>query len=56
MVDAQRQIERFQEFLNTHYEKDLGELVRKGSKSLTIDFGELAKFDIELSEELLEEP
>ena len=56
MVDAQDQIEKFQEFIDITYKKTLQGLVRKGKKSLVIDFSELSKFDHELSEQLLEEP
>ena len=56
MVDAQRQIEKFQEFFNSVYEKDISEFLRRGLRSIVVDFRELAKFDIELSEELLEDP
>ena len=56
MVDAQEQIEKFQEFIELNYKKKLQDLVRKGKKSLIIDFSELAKFDHELSDQLLEDP
>jgi len=56
LVDAQRQIEKFQEFFNSVYEKDISEFLRRGLRSIVVDFRELAKFDIELSEELLEDP
>ncbi|MDP2907320.1 MAG: minichromosome maintenance protein MCM [Nanoarchaeota archaeon] len=56
MVDAQDQIEKFKEFLETTYKKKIQQLTQKGKKSLIIDFSELAKFDHELSDQLLEEP
>jgi len=56
LVDAQEQIEKFQEFIELNYQKKLQNLIRKGKKSLIINFSELAKFDHELSEQLLEEP
>jgi len=56
LVDAQEQIEKFQEFIDVQYKKTLQTLLRKGKKSLVIDFSELSKFDNELSEQLLEEP
>lgn len=56
MVDAQEQIEKFQEFIDLNYKKTLQNLTRQGKKSLIIDFSELTKFDHELSDQLLEEP
>ncbi len=56
MVDAQEQIEKFKEFIETTYKKKIQHLAQKGKKSLIIDFSELAKFDHELAEQLLEEP
>lgn len=56
LVDAQEQIEKFQEFIELNYQKSLQNLIRKGKKSLVIDFSELAKHDPELSEQLLEDP
>lgn len=56
MVDAQRQIERFREFFETHYEKEINEVLRKGLTSLVVDFRLLTHFDLELSEDLIEEP
>ena len=56
MVDAQDQIERFKEFLEANYLKDIHDLARTGHKALIVDFTELAKFDVSLSEELLNEP
>lgn len=56
MVNAQDQIEKFKEFLETTYKKKIQQLTQKGKKSLIIDFSELSKFDHELSEQLLEQP
>jgi len=56
LVEAQEQIEKFQEFIDSNYKKNLQILIRKGKRSLVIDFSELAKFDHELAEQLLEEP
>ncbi|MEK6904004.1 MAG: minichromosome maintenance protein MCM [Nanoarchaeota archaeon] len=56
MVDVQRQIERFREFIETNYEKELNETTRKGLTSLVLDFKKLSEFDIELSEDLIEDP
>ena len=56
MVDAQDQIEKFRDFIETIYLKDLHEIASTGQKALLADFAELTKFDIELSEQLLNEP
>ncbi|MBI2109779.1 hypothetical protein HYT58_01245, partial [Candidatus Woesearchaeota archaeon] len=55
-MNAQEQIDKFQEFLESHYSKELHEAVQKGLHSLTIDFSLLAQNNIELSEDLLENP
>ncbi len=56
MIDAHEQVERFQEFLEVNYKKQIHETVSKGFKSLAIDFSELTRFDHELADLLLEEP
>ena len=56
MIEAQQQIERFKEFITMHYEKDFHELIRKGAKSLLINFSELLQFDPELADNLLDDP
>jgi len=55
-MDASEQIEKFQEFMDVTYSKVLPEIIRKGRKSLIVDFSELLKFDPELAELLLHEP
>ena len=55
-MNTSEQIERFQEFIETSYKEELNEIIRKGQKSLIIDFTELSKFDPDLAEELLNEP
>ncbi|MEK6862884.1 MAG: minichromosome maintenance protein MCM [Nanoarchaeota archaeon] len=55
-VDATEQIERFKEFFSYNYEDALHHLVSRGINVLKIDFAELAKFDPELADQLLEEP
>jgi replicative DNA helicase Mcm len=54
--DAIDQIERFKEFLETVYTKELNNAVKWGNKFITIDFFDLSKFDVELSEQFLNEP
>jgi len=55
-MDASEQIEKFQDFFEISYKKELPELVRKGRKSLIVDFSNLIKFDPDLAELLLQEP
>jgi len=56
MIDAQQQVERFRDFIAAIYEKDFHELIRKGTKSLLVNFSELLSFDAELADALLDEP
>lgn len=55
-LDAAEQIEKFQEFMETHYNKELNNAISKGECSVIIDFFDLSKFDPSLAEQLLEEP
>ena len=50
------QIKRFQEFIESNYYNILLDNVRKGNKSLLIDFAELSKYDPDLATELLDSP
>jgi replicative DNA helicase Mcm len=56
MIDAVQQIEKFKDFIESDYKKQLYDIIKKGKKSLLISFLDLSKFDIELAEELLNEP
>ncbi|MFA6073518.1 MAG: minichromosome maintenance protein MCM [Candidatus Woesearchaeota archaeon] len=55
-MDAQEQISRFQEFFEINHKSELLDKASKGEESLTVDFAELSKFDINLAVELLERP
>ncbi|MBI4155564.1 minichromosome maintenance protein MCM [Candidatus Woesearchaeota archaeon] len=55
-LDVQEQIEHFQEFLQSHYENKIHDILTEGKKSIVLDFKELAAFDIELAEFLLNDP
>lgn len=55
-IDATVQIEKFRDFLESQYNKKINEIINSGKPSLVVDFVELSKFDLELSEELLENP
>lgn len=56
MADPQEQIEKFKEFFEKNYERELHNLASKGLTSIRIDFSDLSKFDPELADQLLEEP
>lgn len=55
-MEAAEQIKRFHEFIEGNYYVGLLEAVRKENKFLVIDFIELAKFDPDLANELLDIP
>ncbi|QQG39203.1 MAG: minichromosome maintenance protein MCM [Candidatus Woesearchaeota archaeon] len=55
-MDAQDQVEKFKDFIESVYLEKLHEVVRKGESSLIIDFKELVQFAPELADDLLEKP
>ncbi len=55
-MEIVRQIELFKEFIESNYLKELHKIIREGGKSILLDFQKVAKFDIELSELLLDSP
>ncbi len=55
-MDATEQVRLFSEFLSKHYYSEILEQVRKGEKFLAVDFRELLKFNVELADNLLEQP
>ncbi len=54
--DSTDLIESFSHFISECYAKELSRVITSGEKSLVIDYGELDKYDVELAEELLENP
>nr|MBA4405499.1 AAA family ATPase [Nanoarchaeum sp.] len=50
------QIEKFKDFIETAYIKEIHNAIKKGQKALIINFLDLSKFDIELAEQFLNEP
>lgn len=56
MLDAVTIITKLQEFLEKYYNDELLERIRKGEKSLLVDFPKLAEFDPELADLLLDRP
>ncbi|MAG78512.1 hypothetical protein CL616_04065, partial [archaeon] len=55
-IDASEQIEKFQDFVEQNYEKDLHERLNKGINFIVYNFFKLAEFDPRLADQLLEEP
>lgn len=55
-IDATEQIEKFQEFIEQSYQKQLHENLNKGHNYLLMDFFELTKYDPKLADQLLYEP
>jgi len=55
-IDATEQIEKFQEFIEQSYQKQLHENLNRGLHFILIDFFELTKYDPKLADQLLEEP
>ena len=56
VIDGSEQIEKFREFLEQEYEKELYRLNDKGIFVLNVDFSRIIKFDPELADQLLENP
>ncbi len=55
-LDTQKQVESFGDFISSIYTNQISEIVQKGSRSLTLDFLDLSKFNLELAELLINEP
>ena len=56
MVNVQEQVEKFQQFLEINYQKEIVSLIKDGKKSLLLNFQDIAKFDHGLAEETLNDP
>ncbi len=56
MIDVVKQTEKFKEFFEINYKKELSKLVTQGKKSILVNFKDLIGFDIELADELLSDP
>src|SRR3989344_3107565 len=55
-IDANQQIEKFQEFFEEEYKHNVSDSVISGKKFLVVDFFDISKHDHDLAEELLEHP
>ena len=56
MLEAAEQIERFKEFFEAVYNKEILEAVTTGKTSINVDFAKFSAFDPRLAVELLESP
>ncbi len=56
MLEAQDQIRRFQDFFEEVYKNRIVESVSRGRNFVYLDFSDLAKFDPELGEDILNHP
>src|SRR3989344_5804643 len=56
VMNINEQIEKLTEFISENYKDEIYESIQKGKKALIIDFKELARFDHELAEDLLQVP
>jgi len=55
-IDASELVKRFHEFLESYYYTSIVENLNKDLKYVVVDFGDLSKFDLDLANELLENP
>lgn len=55
-MEIGEKVQIFQEFLEKYYQKELTEVIAKGKKSIKINFKDIAEYNIEIADELLEEP
>lgn len=56
MVNAQEQILKFKEFIETNLITQLHAMIKKGGRSLVVSFADLARFDLDLADDLLGDP
>ena len=54
--DVFTQIEKIKEFIEIIYQDELNEAIKQGKKSIVINFKEFSKFDVDIAEQLLNEP
>lgn len=55
-MESSEQIEKYKDFIDSYYKKELHEVVQSGRRSLLLDFKKLSEFDVELAEDLLSDP
>ncbi len=54
--DSFSQVDEFKEFFESVYSDSLMDISKKGGKSILIDFQELSRFNVDLAEQLLNDP
>ncbi len=55
-MDVTEQIDKFHEFFDLIYKKQLHQAMSKGDKSISINFSELSKFNLDLAQDLIDNP
>mgnify|MGYP006286114699 CR=1 FL=1 len=55
-MDAEEQIKKFEELFENQYKEQLMQVVKEGLSYLIVEFQDISQFDIELSEQVLENP
>ena len=55
-MDAGEQIRKFEDFIEQYYKKELLNVIKKGLNHIVLDFQDISQYDIELSENILENP
>jgi replicative DNA helicase Mcm len=55
-MEITEQIEKFHEFFDVVYGEPLHAAISKGDKALTVNFSDLSKFNLDLAQELVENP
>lgn len=55
-MDVTEQIDKFHEFFDLIYKKQLHQAMSKGDKSISINFSELSKFNLDLAQDIIENP
>jgi len=56
VMDVTEQIDKFHEFFDLMYKKQLHQAMSKGDKSISVNFSELSKFSLDLAQALIEDP
>lgn len=55
-MDVTEQIDKFHEFFDLIYKKQLHQAMSKGDKSISINFSDLSKFNLDLAQDIIENP
>lgn len=55
-MDVTEQIDKFHEFFDLIYKKQLHQAISKGERFISINFSELSKFNLDLAQDIIENP